>query len=270
MRELAAIPSSVRHRGRPQASNAMSARVMERILTSDRVVVFGVWGSLTNTRHFESDVLIGAALGMALGWTVVGRHGRDSLTFDAHAPSWRDGARGAWTSGYSLRWRQLERVSNSKPARHPPHTVIPDRVQAQFLQASQGTRSRSRTMRTLPLISAGQTRGRRVNLDAVRLRRHGYCTIRTLVCGSPTSVQRRGVTVGHPTAIPRPRPRCDLRPGISACRGSHRHRRVLTAPRAPWQNPFVERVIGSLRCDCLDHASVIVWNERSLRRHLQQ
>jgi putative transposase len=43
---------------------------------------------------------------------------------------------------------------------------------------------------------------------------------------------------------------------------------VLTAPRAPWQNPFVERVIGSLRRDCLDH--VIVWNERSLRRHLQQ
>ena len=38
---------------------------------------------------------------------------------------------------------------------------------------------------------------------------------------------------------------------------------VLTAPRAPWQNPFVERVIGSLRRECLDH--VIVWNERALR-----
>jgi len=43
---------------------------------------------------------------------------------------------------------------------------------------------------------------------------------------------------------------------------------VVIAPRAPWQNPFVERVIGSLRRDCLDH--VIVWNERSLRRHLRQ
>jgi putative transposase len=43
---------------------------------------------------------------------------------------------------------------------------------------------------------------------------------------------------------------------------------VLTAPRCPWQNPFVERVIGSLRHECLDH--LIVWNERALRRHLQR
>jgi putative transposase len=43
---------------------------------------------------------------------------------------------------------------------------------------------------------------------------------------------------------------------------------VLTAPHAPWQNPFVERLIGSLRRECLDH--VIVWNERSLRRYVSQ
>lgn len=43
---------------------------------------------------------------------------------------------------------------------------------------------------------------------------------------------------------------------------------VPTAPRSPWQNPFVERVIGSIRRECLDY--VIVWNERSLRRHLQR
>jgi putative transposase len=39
---------------------------------------------------------------------------------------------------------------------------------------------------------------------------------------------------------------------------------VLTAPRAPWQNAFVERFIGSARRECLDHA--IVFNEAGLQR----
>ncbi|MGB5742873.1 MAG: integrase core domain-containing protein, partial [Sedimenticolaceae bacterium] len=43
---------------------------------------------------------------------------------------------------------------------------------------------------------------------------------------------------------------------------------VITARRSPWQNPFVERVIGSIRRECLDH--VIVLNERHLRRILRQ
>src|SRR5262245_45613226 len=43
---------------------------------------------------------------------------------------------------------------------------------------------------------------------------------------------------------------------------------VLIAPRAPWQNPFAERVIGSIRRECLDHAIVI--NERHLRRLLRR
>jgi transposase InsO family protein len=42
---------------------------------------------------------------------------------------------------------------------------------------------------------------------------------------------------------------------------------VTTAPRSPWQNPYVERLVGSVRRECLDH--IIVWNERSLRRALQ-
>src|SRR5713226_235750 len=42
---------------------------------------------------------------------------------------------------------------------------------------------------------------------------------------------------------------------------------VLTAPRSPWQNPFVERVIGTIRRALLDH--VIVLNEGHLCRRLQ-
>ena len=36
--------------------------------------------------------------------------------------------------------------------------------------------------------------------------------------------------------------------------------RVITAPRSPWQNPYAERLIGSIRRECLDH--VIIFNER--------
>jgi putative transposase len=39
------------------------------------------------------------------------------------------------------------------------------------------------------------------------------------------------------------------------------------APHSPWQNPYVERLIGSIRRECLDE--VIVLNERHLRRLLQ-
>jgi hypothetical protein len=41
---------------------------------------------------------------------------------------------------------------------------------------------------------------------------------------------------------------------------------VITAPQSPWQNPFVERLIGSTRRDCLDHA--IVLKESHLSRIL--
>jgi putative transposase len=41
---------------------------------------------------------------------------------------------------------------------------------------------------------------------------------------------------------------------------------VITAPRSPWQNPYVERLIGSIRRECLDH--VIILSERHLRRVL--
>ena len=44
-------------------------------------------------------------------------------------------------------------------------------------------------------------------------------------------------------------------------------REVKTAPRSPWQNPYVERVIGTLRRECLDH--MVVLNETHLRRLLR-
>jgi hypothetical protein len=41
---------------------------------------------------------------------------------------------------------------------------------------------------------------------------------------------------------------------------------VLTALHAPWQNPYAERLIGSIRRDCLNR--VVVLGEQHLRRIL--
>ena len=43
---------------------------------------------------------------------------------------------------------------------------------------------------------------------------------------------------------------------------------IVTAPRSPWQNGYCERVIGTIRRECLDH--VIVLNEKHLRRVLKE
>ena len=44
-------------------------------------------------------------------------------------------------------------------------------------------------------------------------------------------------------------------------------RQILISPRSPWQNPYAERVIGSVRRECLNH--VIVLSEAHLERILR-
>jgi transposase InsO family protein len=44
-------------------------------------------------------------------------------------------------------------------------------------------------------------------------------------------------------------------------------KQVLSVPRAPWQNPYVERVIGSIRRECTDH--LIITGEGHLRKLLR-
>jgi transposase InsO family protein len=43
---------------------------------------------------------------------------------------------------------------------------------------------------------------------------------------------------------------------------------VLISARSPWQNPYVERLIGSIRRECLGHT--IIFNEKHLRRVLKE
>src|SRR5439155_26118689 len=91
----------------------------------------------------------------------------------------------------------------------------------------------------------------------------------------PARALCRGVRASRSTArARRGAPRYLLR-DRDAIYGDAFHRRVdrlgmhqvLTAPHAPWQNPFAERVVGSIRRECLDH--FIVPNERHLRRLLR-
>jgi transposase InsO family protein len=42
---------------------------------------------------------------------------------------------------------------------------------------------------------------------------------------------------------------------------------VLSAPRSPWQRAYVERVIGTMRRECLDH--VIIFNEAALYQQIK-
>ena len=43
---------------------------------------------------------------------------------------------------------------------------------------------------------------------------------------------------------------------------------VKIAPRSPWQNPYAERIIGSVRRECLDH--MIIFGENHLRKILAE
>jgi putative transposase len=43
---------------------------------------------------------------------------------------------------------------------------------------------------------------------------------------------------------------------------------VVSAPRSPWQNPFIKRLIGSIRRECLNH--VVIINEDHLKRILTE
>jgi transposase InsO family protein len=69
-------------------------------------------------------------------------------------------------------------------------------------------------------------------------------------------------------------PRYLLRDRDSIYRGHFRRRvtnlgieEVMIARRSPWQNPYVERLIGSIRRECLNH--VVVLSERHLKRILR-
>src|SRR5262249_3996345 len=70
--------------------------------------------------------------------------------------------------------------------------------------------------------------------------------------------------VGHGAEISDARPDAVYGHVVRRCLRALGIRDRPTAPRSPWQNPCVERLIGSVRRECLDH--VIVFGEAHLHR----
>ena len=56
--------------------------------------------------------------------------------------------------------------------------------------------------------------------------------------------------------------------GVAASTQTMGVHEVLTAPASPWQNAYIERFIGSVRRECLDH--VIILNAAGLQRVLKR
>ena len=77
---------------------------------------------------------------------------------------------------------------------------------------------------------------------------------------------REAFSVGPGATICAARSRCHLRNRLRRHDPRYENGGSAYGTRSPWQNPFVERLVGSIRRECLDH--VIVWNERLLRRTL--
>ena len=76
----------------------------------------------------------------------------------------------------------------------------------------------------------------------------------------------RGLRLGANPSIPDPGSRCCIRRDIYPPRSIDRHSGPPDAPRSPWQNAYAERLIGSIRRECLDH--IVVFGERHLRHVL--
>ncbi len=116
-------------------------------------------------------------------------------------------------------------------------------------------------------------------------------TFRLLFCFVILSHDRRRIlhfnVTAHPTAewttqqiveafpAEGTEPRYLLRDRDSIYSHSFRHRlaglgirEIVTAPQSPWQNPYAERVIGSIRRECLDH--LIILGENHLRGILRE
>ncbi len=119
---------------------------------------------------------------------------------------------------------------------------------------------------TVPTISF------RVLFVFVVLAHHRRRHIHFNVTANPTAEwaaqpDRSGFPLGHGPTLSDPRSRSCLRRRLPLHGQRDGHPRGAHRPRSPWQNAYAERLVGSIRRECLDH--VMVFNESSLRQLLR-
>jgi hypothetical protein len=76
----------------------------------------------------------------------------------------------------------------------------------------------------------------------------------------------RGLRVGRASTLLDPRPRRRVWRCLHPAHPGHGIRDRAVSARSPWQNGYAERLIGSIRRECLDH--IVVVGERHLRHVL--
>src|SRR4029453_4683945 len=85
-------------------------------------------------------------------------------------------------------------------------------------------------------------------------------------CGLDYTTDCRGVRRSRRCPLFYPRSGQHLRQGVWIANKVAGKEEVLTAPRSPWQNPYAERLTGSIRRECLNHYVIV--NARHLKRTL--
>ena len=151
-------------------------------------------------------------------------------------------------------WWRRARFSSSRAARE---RKIENTVAKSIVKESCIGRENYET--TITLTSSDISRFSR---GTTALSRH-----RTPQPGVDHAAAARSVSLGSWLPISSARPRCHPGRDLVAMTKGLGMEEVISAARSPWQNPYVERLIGSIRRECLDH--IIVWNQRSLRRTLR-
>jgi transposase InsO family protein len=162
---------------------------------------------------------------------------------------------------------QRQRHRFDRPSRIVAHSVLNGlHHEYRLLPRAAWVSSRTRWTASIISLSAGSTMARASSGSRSRI-----ISVEPLIsANSAVTVLRSPSRASRISSDPPSAPRYLLRDRDASYGSDFRSRveamgitEVVTAPHSPWQNAYVERVIGSIRRDCLDH--IVIFNQRHLR-----